>query len=89
VLYKKEFPTVGTPTTLQMTSNEVIVTSLIFYVEGALTSDGSNNEEGLTDSKQPLITLLISGKTKSPRTSVPSVDFSVQTSISAREPDNR
>ena len=89
ILYKKQIPASGDPVILQMTSNEVEVTSLIFYVQGAQTSDGSNDESGITDDIQPLITVLISGITKSSRAAVPSTSFNIQTSISAREIDNR
>lgn len=90
-LYKAEFPSVGDPVILQMTTNDVIIAtgSLTFYVEGAQTSSGSNDEGGAFDYKQPLITFLISGKTKSFKNGVPSVSFSLQTHISAREPDNK
>jgi type II secretory pathway pseudopilin PulG len=89
ILYKKEYPYGGDPVTLQMTANDVTISSLIFYVEGAQTSDGSSDELGANDYTQPLVTLLISGETRSPRTSVPSVSFNIQTHVSIREPDNK
>jgi prepilin-type N-terminal cleavage/methylation domain-containing protein len=89
VLYEKQFPHSGDPVTLQMTANNVSIDSLIFYVEGAQTSDGSNDENSAIDYKQPMITLLLSGVTKSEKTGVSSVPFNLQTVISARDPDNK
>lgn len=89
VLYKDEYPFGGAVTTLQMTANEVTVTSLTFYVEGAQTSDGSNDVSGASDYKQPLVTLLIAGVTKPARSTVSPATFNLQTTISARQIDNK
>lgn len=87
-LYKDEYIN-GATTTLQMTSNEVAIDTLHFYVEGAQSSDGANDYLNASDFDQPLITLLISGSTKSSHKSVTPVTFSIQTSISANEVDNK
>lgn len=91
VLYKTDFPRGGIPVTLQMTTSDIIIStsSLVFYVEGAQTSGGTNDENGAIDYKQPLVTFLISGRTKPSKSSNPSVSFSLQTQVSAREPDNK
>lgn len=89
ILYKKEFPVSGATETLQMTTNDVYIKSMTFYIEGAQTSDGSKDDASATDYKQPLITLLISGSTKPAKKAVEAATFDIQTSISAREPDNR
>jgi type II secretory pathway pseudopilin PulG len=89
ILYKEEYPSGGEITTLQMTGNDVVISSLMFYVEGAQTSDGSNDDGAAIDYKQAIVTVLISGRTVSTKTSVPSIPFSVQTHVSAREPDNK
>jgi prepilin-type N-terminal cleavage/methylation domain-containing protein len=86
VLYKNEY--VGTSTSiLQVTSDDVVITSLKFYVKGAQTSDGSNDDTGATDSEQPLITVSISGHAKQIRRATTSADFIIQTNISPRELD--
>lgn len=89
VLYKEDYPFQAASTTLQMTSNEVTIKSLTFYVDGAQTSDGSSDEANAFDYKQPLISFLLSGDTKPTRSSAPPVNFNIQTSISAREIDNK
>lgn len=89
VLYKDSYPKTGPQETLQMTSDEVTIKSLTFYVKGANTSDGSSDEFGLTDYEQPLIIMLITGVTKPSTRSIVPVVFSMQTSMSARELDNK
>ena len=89
VLYKDSYPKVGTAETLQMTSDEVTIKSLTFYVKGANTSDGSSDEFGLIDYEQPLIIMLLTGVTKPSTRSIAPVTFSIQTSMSARELDNK
>ena len=89
VLYKDNYPKVGAAETLQMTSDEVTIKSLTFYVKGANTSDGSSDEFGLIDYEQPLIVMLLTGVTKPSTRSIAPVTFSIQTSMSARELDNK
>lgn len=95
VLYKDEYPRGGTTNTLQMTANEVTMSSLIFYVDGALASDPNDpvnelvNGVHVSDYKQPLITFLLSGATN-PATKINApIPFDLETSISARDLDNR
>ena len=88
-LYEDEYTYGEATTTFQLTTNDVLVKSLTFYVDGAQTSDGSNDDAGATDKEQPLITLLISGQTKSAKTNVPSTPFDIQTTISSRDIDNK
>jgi prepilin-type N-terminal cleavage/methylation domain-containing protein len=89
VLFKIEYPFVGASTTLQMTSSDVFITKLLFYVDGAHTSDGSNDYLGLFDFRQPLIHILISGYTKSERQTVKPITFNIQATVSSRSLDNR
>ena len=89
VLYKDVYPYLGTTTVLQMTSDDIYITSLKFYVDGANTSDGSNDDLGLTDYKQPLISMFLSGVTRPARSTTPPATFDIQTAISAREVDNK
>lgn len=74
---------------LQMTSGEVSVKTISFYVDGAFTgstTDALNGGFGF-DYKQPLITLLISGVTKPKTLSSTSSLFNIETHISPREID--
>jgi hypothetical protein len=89
ILYKREVPHTGNSKDLQMTAPDVAIKSLTFYVKGAQTSDGSFDEGGASDYDQPLVTLFISGETKPSKSTVPPSSFSIQTNISAREPDNQ
>ncbi len=89
VLYREDYPRNAASSTLQMTSNEVTIKSITFFVDGAQTSDGSNDDAGASDYKQPLISILISGDTKPTMSSVKPVTFNIQTSVSAREIDNK
>ena len=88
ILYKSTYPNNGTMETLQMTSDDVIISSLTFYVDGAQTSDGSNDEYDVTDYKQPLITVLLSGSTRSAKSNATASTFNIETAISAHELDN-
>jgi type II secretory pathway pseudopilin PulG len=89
VLYKDVYPYLGSTTVLQMTSDDVNMSSLIFYVDGAQTSDGSNDDANAIDYKQPFITMILSGITKPSKASTPPSAFDIQTSISPRELDNK
>ena len=86
VLYKDEYYGGGT-TTLQMTANDVFISSLVFYVNGAQTSDGSNDVGGAQDYEQPSITLLISGKPNNQAVMASSSEFNIQTTVSPTEID--
>ena len=88
ILYKNEYRA-GSLEVLQMTANDVVIESMTYYVDGANTSNGSNDEGGLSDYKQPLITLLISGRSISASSARTPVTFNIQTSVSARELDNQ
>lgn len=89
VLYKKEFH--GNPvnpastTIMQMTSNDVDIKSLAFYVEGAEPSTALP----LPDYKQPLVIMLISGATKPSSITVAPVEFNLEIAMSGRQPDNK
>jgi prepilin-type N-terminal cleavage/methylation domain-containing protein len=88
ILYKDIYSG-GSTTTLQMTSSEVKINNLTFYVDGAQTSDGSNDDSGAKDYTQPIISLLISGTTQSVHKSVAPVSFSLQTAVSPVDIDNK
>lgn len=89
ILYKDDYPFGGATTTQQMTSDDVNIISLIYYVEGAYTSDGSSDYGNLSDLKQPLITLLISGVTKPANAAIIPTPFNLETVISVRDIDNK
>ncbi len=90
VLYKDVYPYLGTTTVLQMTSDDVNVTSFSIYVDGANTSAGTNDEPvGAIDYKQPLITIFLSGVTRPAKESTPPATFDIETAVSAREIDNK
>lgn len=65
----------------QITSNDVIVSTLHFFVEGA--SSVQDN-----DYKQPLVTIVVSGETVPAKINIVSIKFSLQTSVSSRLLDN-
>jgi prepilin-type N-terminal cleavage/methylation domain-containing protein len=85
ILYKKEFyQNPASTTVLQMTSSEVKINTLTFYIEGA-----ENSTALIPDYKQPLVTMLISGVTRpSTIASVP-VEFNLEVIMSGRQPDNK
>jgi prepilin-type N-terminal cleavage/methylation domain-containing protein len=89
VIFKKEIPTVGSPVTYQITSNDVTIKSLSFYVTGAYSSIGDPllDAGGHRDYDQPLITMTILGVTKPVKSSLVPVSFTVETSISSRGQD--
>ena len=72
-----------------MTSDDVNITSLTFYVDGAQTSTGVNDVGNAIDYKQPLITLYLSGVTRPAKASTPPASFDIETAISSREIDNK
>lgn len=85
VVLKDEYVN-GATTTYQITTNDVKIRSLIFYVTGANTIAGTSTDVGdVHDYNQPLITVAISGETiplKEGATS--STKFSMQSSIATR-----
>jgi type II secretory pathway pseudopilin PulG len=89
VLYKDIYPYLGTTTILQMTSDDVYISSLTFYVDGANSSTGVNDYLNQTDYKQPIVTLFLSGVTRPAKASTPPASFDIETAISAREIDNK
>lgn len=90
IVYKDEYFG-GSTTTLQITSDEVSVKNLKFFVTGALTAVPGDtlNDGGGFDYKQPLITIVISGVIKNARTNSKPTNFDIQTSVSSRIVDNR
>ena len=89
VLFKEEYPFGSSATISQMTAGDVLIESLIFYVDGAQTSDGSNDENAAFDYIQPRVTLLVSGRTNPGSTTKSPVRFNIQTTISSRGIDNK
>lgn len=88
ILYKREIPFVGASTTYQMTSEDVYITHLQFFVEGANTSTGMQDVLSSLDYTQPRISLFISGRAKVSRGTDTPVPFYIQTQISPRVLDN-
>jgi type II secretory pathway component PulJ len=88
VLYKGTYPNSGPTETLQMTSDDVNISSLTFYVDGAQTFDSSNDDNDAFDYKQPLITILLSGSTRTTKSNATPSTFNIETAVSARELDN-
>lgn len=84
VLYKKDFPFGLQPTVYQMTSNDVEIRTLTFYVEGAESSVAP-----IPDYKQPLVTMLLSGVTKPSSITNTPVEFNLEIIMSSRQPDNK
>lgn len=89
ILFRDVYPYLGTTTILQMTSDDVYISSLTFYVDGANSSTGYNDYLNQTDYKQPIVTLFLSGLTRPAKVSTPPATFNIQTAISAREIDNK
>jgi type II secretory pathway pseudopilin PulG len=89
VLYKVELPELGASSTYQMTSSDVYIESMKFFVDGALSSTPSRNEGGvLVDYEQPLISIFVGGKAKAFTTKEQPVSFNLQTQVSSRMLDN-
>lgn len=87
-LYRKEYPSGGDVKTSQLTSSDIIISNLAFYVTGAQSVSGSNDYGSQSDINQPLVTIVISGTTVPPKANAVPVSFSVQTTASSREIDN-
>lgn len=84
--YTKNIVTgITSTTTYQITANDVKITSLVFYVEGANTGTGNGVDvDEVHDYVQPLITLMISGETIPIKQNGAPTPFAIQTSISSR-----
>lgn len=86
-IIKNEYPYQATPRTgIQITSSDVNIDTLKFYVSGAKSSQVILPD--IPDYDQPLITIIVSGTTIPIKKNVVPVSFSVQTSISSRGLDN-
>ncbi|MEI6810585.1 MAG: type II secretion system protein [Candidatus Nomurabacteria bacterium] len=79
-IFKEEFPEGAPKAPIQVTSSDILVDKLTFYVKGSGTALSG-------DYIQPLITLSITGTTKPSNSKVAPVTFSIQTSSSARVMD--
>jgi prepilin-type N-terminal cleavage/methylation domain-containing protein len=90
ILYKVELPEVGASSTYQMTSSEVSIDSMKFYVDGALSGGSPSKNEGgvAVDYEQPLVSIFITGKAKALTTKEVPVSFRLQTQVSPRMLDN-
>jgi type II secretory pathway pseudopilin PulG len=88
ILYKRDIPFVGASTTYQLTSEDVYITRMRFFVEGANTSTGVEDVDGVVDYSQPLISLFISGRARVTNGRDTPVPFYIQTHISPRVLDN-
>ena len=89
ILYKDNYPYNATATVFQLTADDVLITSLLFYVDGAQTSDGSNDYLNQLDYKQPLVTVLFSGKTNPVSKNTKPSGFDIETAVSVHEIDNK
>lgn len=99
-IFKDEYVN-GATTTYQITADNVKIKSLIFYVNGANTSEGSSTLDvnSVADYEQPLVTISISGEVEQVKKNFQvdpldgikkdtgTVKFNLQTSVSARELD--
>ncbi len=89
ILYKRENPAAGEPSTYQMTAKDIFITSFHLYVDGAYATDPVLSYDGVSvDFSQPRVVLLISGRSNTSRPSVVPATFSIQTTISPRLLDN-
>lgn len=88
-LYKTTYPWGGASSTEQMTADDVTIRSLFFYLQGAQTSDGSNDDFGASDYEQPFITYLLFGTTRPMTISATSTRFNFETGITPRDLDAR
>ncbi len=81
-LYKQNFPEGVASTPLQITTSDVTIESLKFYVKGAETTSA-----GTPDYRQPVVIVAISGVTRPTQPHITPVRFSVQTTASSRKLD--
>lgn len=77
-------------TTYQITTSNVKIKSLIFYVTGANTTLGKSGMDvgDVHDYAQPLITINISGETIPIKQNASSTKFIIQSSVTSRNLDN-
>ncbi len=82
IVYKDEYKegVIGNKITYQVTPTDVNITTLAFYVTGSENTSAGNIV-------QPLVTLVLSGVTVPGKTKVTPVQFTIQTSVSARALD--
>jgi hypothetical protein len=80
IIYKDEYPSGEelNKKTYQITTPDVKINQLTFYVKGAIPSTNA------LDYNQPVITVVLQGQTIPPKTTAAPVTFKVQTSISSR-----
>ncbi len=83
VLYKQTFPEGVAGTPLQVTTSDVRIEGLTFYLKGAEATSA-----GTPDYVQPVITVALSGVTRPTQPHVTPVHFTVQTTTSSRKLDN-
>jgi len=81
MVYRREYPEGVAGTAVQITSSDVTIDKLLFYVKGAQSTSAS-------EYIQPVVTLVISGVTKPVQEYITPVRFSVETTISTRKLDN-
>jgi prepilin-type N-terminal cleavage/methylation domain-containing protein len=89
-LFKKEIP-YNSPydatkvKTYQVTSNDVVIKSLVFFVQGAGESqDATNNDDGVLDYAQPLITVTVTGVAKPRKATSSPGKFTIESTVSPR-----
>lgn len=91
VIFKDEYRN-GATTTYQVTANEVDIKSLVFYVTGASSTPPVDfvGDTSIYDYDQPLVTIIISGETRSLNLTkhASSTKFILETSVSSRTLDN-
>lgn len=91
VIMKDEYDAGGILiTSNQVTSNDVAIKNLSFYVEGAYTKDDSipyKNVDHSIDFKQPLVTILLSGETIPITHNSSSTKFSIQSTVTSHRID--
>jgi len=80
IIYKQEYPAGVEGSLLQITTADVTVNALTFYLKGA--------EATPIDYDQPIVTISVSGITNPTKVSVNPVTFTVQTSSASRKLDN-
>lgn len=88
ILYKRETFFGQATTTYQMTSQDIYITRLKVFIQGANSSSPLPNEGGVMDDAQPLISLFISGRARSSNSTETPVPFYIQTQVSTRALDN-
>ena len=87
ILYRTEYPSGGSATTQQLTSSNIDINTLTYFVSGANSVSGTNDFNSQSDINQPLTTVILSGTTVPRKSTTPAVPFSIQTSASSREID--